>query len=53
VLGLDYFRFQSDWYGAPRSGIDPTTGLPVGLGGFITPERQVVSYLNAGATFHW
>jgi predicted porin len=53
VLGLDYFRFQSDWYGAPRSALDPTTGTPVGLGGFITPERQVISYLNAGATFHW
>jgi hypothetical protein len=53
VLGLDYFRFRSDWYGAPRSGTDAASGLPVALGGFIAPERQVVSYLNAGATFHW
>ena len=53
VLGLDYFRFQSDWYGAPRSGTDAVSGMPVALGGFIAPERQVVSFLNAGATFHW
>lgn len=52
VLGLDYFRFQADWYGAPRSSVD-AGGNTVLLGGYITPERQVVSYINAGATFHW
>jgi hypothetical protein len=52
VLGLDYFRFQADWYGAPRSSVD-AAGNTVLLGGYITPERQVVSYINAGATFHW
>jgi hypothetical protein len=52
VLVLDYFRFQADWYGAPRSGVD-AGGNTVLLGGYITPERQVVSYINAGATFHW
>jgi Gram-negative porin len=52
VLGLDYFRFQADWYGAPRSTVD-AAGATVILPGYITPERQVVSYLNAGATFHW
>jgi hypothetical protein len=52
VLGLDYFRFQADWHGAPRSGVD-AMGATVILPGFLKPERQVVSYINAGATFHW
>jgi hypothetical protein len=52
VLGLDYFRFQTDWYGAPRSSLD-AAGTTVLLPGVIAPERQVVSYVNAGATFHW
>jgi len=53
VLGLDYFRFQADWYGAPRSTTDAASGATTILAGYITPERQVVNYLNAGATFHW
>lgn len=53
VLGLDYFRLQADWYGAPRSTNDPNTMLAVQLPGYLAPERQVVSYVNAGATFHW
>ena len=52
VLGLDYFRFQTDWYGAPNSTVD-AAGRAVILPGVIAPERQVVSYVNAGATFHW
>lgn len=52
VLGLDYFRLQADWYGAPRSTRDANM-LPVALPGYLAPERQVVSYINAGATFHW
>jgi hypothetical protein len=52
VLGLDYFRFQADWYGAPRSGVD-AMGATTILGGYLKPERQVVNYINAGATFHW
>lgn len=48
VLGLDYFRFQTDWYGAPI--IDPATS---GVIGRHAPERQVVNYINAGATYHW
>jgi len=53
VLGIDYFRFQADWYGARRSTTDPGTGMTVVLPGYITPEKQVVSYINVGATFHW
>jgi len=53
VLGLDYFRFQTDWYGAPNSATDAVTGETVILPGVITPERQVVNYVNAGATYHW
>jgi hypothetical protein len=52
VFGLDYFRFQADWYGAPRSTTD-AAGNTVILPGYITPERQVVNYINLGATFHW
>jgi len=48
VLGLDYFRFQTDWYGAPI--VDPTT---MAVTGRHAPERQVVNYINAGATYHW
>jgi predicted porin len=53
VLGLDYFRFQTDWYGAPRSTLDPSTGTTQLLPGVLTPERQVINYINAGATYHW
>lgn len=53
VLGLDYFRFQADWYGAPNSAKDPATNVTVILPGYIQPEQQVVSYINAGATLHW
>jgi hypothetical protein len=48
VLGLDYFRFRTDWYGAPI--VDPTT---LAVTGRHTPEKQVVNYINAGATYHW
>ena len=49
----DYFRFQTDWYGAPNSTLDAASGATVILPGVITPERQVVNYVNAGATYHW
>lgn len=52
VLGLDYFRFQADWYGAPRSSM-AADGSTMILGGFLPAEKQVVTYINAGATFHW
>jgi porin-like protein len=48
VLGLDYFRFQTDWYGAPT--LDPTS---MAVTGRLAPEKQVVNYINAGATYHW
>jgi hypothetical protein len=53
VLGLDYFRFQADWWGAPRSTVDAAGATVILPGPFLAPERQVVSYINAGATFHW
>ncbi|MES1186329.1 MAG: porin [Myxococcales bacterium] len=57
VLGLDYFRLQADWYGAPRYGVlpgsDPANPMMGLLGGYLQPERQVINYINAGATFHW
>jgi predicted porin len=52
VLGLDYFRLQADWWGAPRSTVDANM-MTVALPGYLPPERQVVNYINAGATFHW
>jgi hypothetical protein len=48
ALGLDYFRFQTDWHGAPV--LDPASMNPIGR---LAPEKQVVSYINAGATYHW
>lgn len=48
VLGLDYFRFRTDWYGAPI--VDPTS---MAVTGRLAPEKQVVNYINAGATYHW
>jgi hypothetical protein len=52
VLGLDYFRFQTDWYGARNSGLD-TNGNPMLLPGYLPGEKQVVNYINAGVTYHW
>lgn len=48
VFGLDYFRFQTDWHGAPV--VDPTTMAVLGR---LAPEKQVVNYINVGATYHW
>jgi hypothetical protein len=52
VLGIDYFRFQTNWWGAPNSTND-ATGAPVILPGVLPPEKQVVHIFNAGATFYW
>jgi hypothetical protein len=52
VLGVDYFRFQTDWWGAPNSMID-ASGAVVILPGNLAPEKQVMNFFNAGATFHW
>jgi hypothetical protein len=60
VLGLDYFRFQADWYGAPYytaelANTDPNTGQPQKgpTVGYLPAEKQVINFINAGATFHW
>jgi hypothetical protein len=49
VVGADVFRFQTDWWGAPASSADQnaTNLLP------IKPEKQVIYFINIGATFHW
>jgi hypothetical protein len=52
VLGVDYFRFQTDWWGAPNSTND-ATGATVILPGILKPEKQVIHFINAGATFLW
>jgi hypothetical protein len=52
VLGVDYFRFQTDWWGAPNS-MNDTNGVVVILPGVLTPEKQVINFFNAGATLHW
>jgi hypothetical protein len=51
ALGVDYFRFQTDWWGAPNSRLDGTN--IVLLPGYIQPEKQVINFFNAGATLHW
>jgi hypothetical protein len=52
VVGVDYFRFQTNWWGAPNSTRD-LTGAIVILPGVLSPERQVINFINAGATFRW
>jgi hypothetical protein len=52
VLGVDYFRFQTDWWGAPNSTFDDMGNVVI-LGGVLTPEKQVIHFINSGATFHW
>jgi len=53
VLGIDYFYFRTDWWGARNAMLDPTTNLPVLLPGSLPGEKQVVHFINLGATFHW
>jgi hypothetical protein len=56
VLGLDYFRFQADWWGAPNSTyvLDANNNPVVTIGqGVLRPEKQVMNFINAGATLHW
>jgi len=57
VLDVDYFLFQTDWWGAPNArynGAD-MNGTPIVmlLPGVVTPEKQLISFINIGATFHW
>jgi hypothetical protein len=52
VLGVDYFRFQTDWWGAPNSTLDDMANVVI-LDGFLKPEKQVIHFINTGATFHW
>lgn len=57
VLDVDYFYFRTDWWGAPNSIFNGTdqNGNPIVqiLPGYLTPEKQVINFLNIGATFHW
>ena len=51
VLGLDYFLFRTDWWGAPLVTTD-ANGNNVAVG-MLPAEKQVVHFINLGATFHW
>jgi hypothetical protein len=53
VVGIDYLYFRADWWGAPNSTLDPNTGDVVLLPGVLTPEKQVLHFINVGVTFHW
>ncbi len=56
VFDIDYFRFQTDWWGAPNStNVTDMAGNTVVmiLPGVLTPEKQLISFVNVGATFHW
>jgi hypothetical protein len=56
VLGLDYFFFRTDWWGAPNStnALDASGNVVATiLPGVLTPEKQVVHFFNLGATFYW
>jgi hypothetical protein len=52
ALGIDYFLFRADWWGAPNSVTD-ANGVVTLLPGYLTPEKQIVNFINVGATFHW
>ena len=52
VLGADYFRFQTDWWGAPNSTLDDMGNVVI-LDGVLTPEKQVIHFINTGVTFQW
>jgi hypothetical protein len=49
VLGVDYFRYTANWYGAPV--VDPTTMQP--NGDKLSGEVQNLSFFSAGVTYHW
>jgi hypothetical protein len=52
AIGVDYFHFKTDWWGAPNSTTDDTAA-EVRLPGRLPAEKQVMHFINAGATFHW
>jgi hypothetical protein len=49
VVGVDFFRFMAGWYGAPI--VDANTMQPTGQK--LAGERQALSFLNGGVTYHW
>jgi hypothetical protein len=49
VLGLDYFRYTANWYGAPV--VDLTTMQPTG--DKLAGEKQDLNFVSAGVTYHW
>lgn len=51
IVALDYFLFRTDWWGAPLTTTD-ATGKLVNVG-MLPGEKQVVHFINLGATFHW
>ena len=57
VLDIDYFLFQTNWWGAPNStfnGVDMNGNqLIMILPGYLSPEKQTISFVNVGATFYW
>jgi hypothetical protein len=54
VLGIDYFFFRTDWWGGAAFMYDANMAPVVIPGGGLLPgEKQVVHFVNLGATFHW
>jgi len=49
VLGLDYFHYTANWYGAPI--VDMTTMQPTG--DKWAGEVQNLNFVSAGVTYHW
>ena len=49
VLGLDYFRYTANWWGAPI--VDMTTMQPTGEKW--AGEVQNLNFVSAGVTYHW
>jgi hypothetical protein len=56
VLAIDYLLFRADWWGARNSTCTVDAGgncVPVLLPGYLPAEKQIVHFINVGATFHW
>ena len=57
VLDVDYFLLPDRLVGSAQFDVNVTdmngnTIVQI-LPGYLTPEKQIISFVNVGATFHW
>ena len=55
MLGIDYFLFRTDWWGAPQldAFVDANGQPSRSSAGYLPGEKQIVHLFNMGATFYW